>query len=75
MQSESSHDSRRRERVAPNLYRRSTQAGERFDVVFRDTDGRKRFKALRRGRSGRPSGRRVGCWRSATRATAWHPQT
>jgi integrase len=35
-----------RERVGPNLYRRLTSAGERFDVAFRDTDGRLRFKVL-----------------------------
>jgi hypothetical protein len=46
MQTESSHDSRRREHVAPNLYRRRTGSGDRFDAAFRDTDGRLRFKVL-----------------------------
>lgn len=46
MQSSSSHDSRRRERVAPNLYRRRTSAGDRFDAAFRDTDGKLRFRVL-----------------------------
>ena len=37
----------RRELVAPNLYRRRTKTGEsRFDDVFHDADGRKRFKVL-----------------------------
>jgi len=46
MRTESSHGSRRRERVAPNLYRRRTADGDRFDVAFRDTDGRMRFRVL-----------------------------
>jgi integrase len=47
MHDRSSHDSRRRERVAPNLYRRRTREGaERFDAVFRDADGRLRTLAL-----------------------------
>jgi integrase len=37
-----------RERVAPNLYRRRTRAGEdRFDAYFRDTDGRLRTVVLK----------------------------
>lgn len=47
MQHESSHDSRRRERVAENVYRRRTKAGELvFEVSFRDVDGRQRRRRL-----------------------------
>src|SRR5262245_56954359 len=47
MQRESSHDSRRRERVAENVYRRRTKAGELvFEVQFRDVDGRIRRRVL-----------------------------
>jgi integrase len=43
-----SYDSRRRERVGPNLYKRVTRDGrERFDAAFRDADGRMRFAALK----------------------------
>lgn len=47
MQGEVSHRSRRRERVAPNLYRRTLSDGrERFDAYFRDSDGHLRTVAL-----------------------------
>lgn len=46
MREESSQDSRRRVRVATNVYRRATRDGDRFDVAFRDTDGRMRFRVL-----------------------------
>jgi integrase len=47
MQRESSHDSRRRERVAENVYRRRTKVGELvFEVQFRDVDGRIRRRVL-----------------------------
>jgi integrase len=48
MRDESLQASRRRERVAPNLYRRFTKDGrERFDAYFRDGDGRLRTVALK----------------------------
>jgi integrase len=46
MQPESSHDSRQRERLGPNLYRRRAASGERYDLGFRDVDGRWHFKVL-----------------------------
>jgi hypothetical protein len=47
MHHESSHDSRRRERVAANLYRRTTKRGEVvYEVQFRDVDGRTRRRRL-----------------------------
>jgi integrase len=47
MQAQSSHDPRRRERVAENLYRRVTTRGEVvFEVVFRDADGVQRRRTL-----------------------------
>ena len=48
MQDESLQASRRRERVAPNLYRRRTKDGvERFDAIFRDADHQHRTVALK----------------------------
>jgi integrase len=48
MRDESLQASRRRERVAPNLYRRSTKDGrERFDAYFRDADQHLRTVALK----------------------------
>jgi hypothetical protein len=48
MRDESLQASRRRERVAPNLYRRWTKDGrECFDAVFRDADHHHRTVALR----------------------------
>jgi integrase len=48
MRDESLQASRRRERVAPNLYRRRTKDGrERFDAYFRDGDGRLRTVVLK----------------------------
>jgi integrase len=48
MRDESLQASRRRVRVAPNLYRRFTKDGrERFDAYFRDVDGRLRTVALK----------------------------
>ncbi len=47
MQPESSHDPRRRERVADNVYRRSTSAGAVvYEARFRDADGRDRRRRL-----------------------------
>jgi integrase len=46
MQPESSHERGKRQHIAPNLYRRRTASGNRFDAAFRDTDGRLRFKVL-----------------------------
>ena len=47
MQDQVSHDSRRRERVAENVYRRRTKRSELvFEVVFRDVDGRLRRRVL-----------------------------
>jgi integrase len=47
MQSESSHDPRRRERVSENIYRRRTNAGDViYEVKFRDVDGRWRSRTL-----------------------------
>jgi integrase len=47
MQNELSQDSRRRERVAANVYRRRTKAGELvYEAVFRDVDGVQRRKVL-----------------------------
>ena len=40
MHEASSHDSRSRERIGPNTYRRRTKAGEVvYEVGFRDVDG------------------------------------
>jgi integrase len=48
MRDESLQASRRRERVAPNLYRRCTKDGrERFDAYFRDADQHLRTVALK----------------------------
>jgi integrase len=47
MQDQVSHDSRRRERVAENVYRRTTMRGEIvYEVQFRDVDGRTRRRRL-----------------------------
>ena len=46
-QARSSRDSRRRERIAENIYRRVTKAGVTvFEVVFRDVDGYQRTRRL-----------------------------
>jgi integrase len=48
MRNESSHDSRSRERVAENLYRRTTQDGRAvYETKFRDVDGRWRSRTLK----------------------------
>jgi integrase len=47
MHEQVSHDSRRRERVAENVYRRTTKRGEIvYEVQFRDVDGRTRRRRL-----------------------------
>jgi hypothetical protein len=47
MQEQVSHDSRHRERVAANVYRRTTKRGEVvYEVAFRDVDGRLRRRRL-----------------------------
>jgi integrase len=47
MQNQSSQDSRRRERVAENVYRRTTKAGATvYEALFRDVDGSQRRKVL-----------------------------
>jgi len=47
MREQVSHDSRRRERVAANVYRRRTKRGEVvYEVQFRDVDGRTRRRRL-----------------------------
>jgi integrase len=47
MQDEVFHGARSRERIAPNLYRRTTKTGEPvFEVMFRDVDGRQRARRL-----------------------------
>src|SRR5262245_46468076 len=47
MQNESSHGAVSRERVAPNVYRRTTKGGGvRYEVMFRDVDGRQRRRRL-----------------------------
>jgi integrase len=47
MQDQVSHDSRRRERVAENVYRRMTKRGETvYEVQFRDVDGKTRRRRL-----------------------------
>jgi integrase len=47
MQDQVSHDSRRRERVAENVYRRTTKRGETvYEVQFRDVDGKTRRRRL-----------------------------
>jgi integrase len=47
MQAPSSHDSRRRERIAENVYRRTTSRGEVvYETSFRDVDGRQRRRRL-----------------------------
>jgi integrase len=47
VQEQVSHGARSRERIAPNVYRRTTKAGAaRFEVTFRDVDGRQRARRL-----------------------------
>jgi integrase len=47
MRKEVFHGARSRERVAPNLYRRTTKTGDAvFEVMFRDADGRQRARRL-----------------------------
>jgi integrase len=47
MQDQVSHDSRRRERVAENVYRRMTKRGKTvYEVQFRDVDGKTRRRRL-----------------------------
>jgi integrase len=47
MQEPSSHGPKTRERVAPNLYRRTTKGGgDVYEVSFRDVDGRQRLRRL-----------------------------
>ena len=47
MHDQVSQDSRRRERLAENVYRRTTKRGEVvYDVQFRDVDGRTRRRRL-----------------------------
>jgi integrase len=47
MHEQVSHDSRQRERVAENVYRRTTKRGEVvYEVQFRDVDGRTRRRRL-----------------------------
>jgi integrase len=46
MQQESWHGNRR-EKVAPNVWRQTIKSGEvRYDVIFRDVDGRQRLRRL-----------------------------
>jgi integrase len=47
MHEQVSHGARSRERIAPNVYRRTTKDGVvRFEVMFRDVDGRQRARRL-----------------------------
>jgi integrase len=47
MHGRSSHGPRSRERVAPNLYRRTTKSGDDvYEVAFRDVDGKQRLRRL-----------------------------
>src|SRR5262245_20070862 len=47
MQDRVSHGARSRERIAPNVYRRTTKHGAAvFEVMFRDVDGRQRARRL-----------------------------
>jgi integrase len=47
MHEQVSHGARSRERIAPNVYRRTTKSGAVvFEVMFRDVDGRQRARRL-----------------------------
>jgi hypothetical protein len=47
MHDQVSHGARSRERIAPNVYRRTTKSGVVvFEVMFRDVDGRQRARRL-----------------------------
>jgi hypothetical protein len=47
MHEQVSHGARSREQIAPNVYRRTTKDGVvRFEVMFRDVDGRQRARRL-----------------------------